>query len=80
MNKYEIELQELLTFFEGARFPDLPFKLNKYMTLVGVDKFIEGEVNQIRGYKGSDVVHDSLLRHLRELKEVVLNHTSVVPE
>jgi hypothetical protein len=72
MNKYEIELQELLVFFEDAKFPDLPFKLNGYMTLVGVEKFIEGEANQIRGYKGSDVVHDSLMKHLRELKEIVL--------
>jgi hypothetical protein len=72
MNKYEIELHELLVFFEGAKFPDLPFRLNGYMTLVGVEKFIEGEANQIRGYKGSNVVHDSLMKHLRELKEVVL--------
>jgi hypothetical protein len=73
MNKYEIELQEFLTFCEWARFPDLPFKLNKYMTLVGVDKFIQGEANQTRVFKGPDLAHDSLLTYLRKLKEIVLN-------
>jgi hypothetical protein len=72
MNKYIQELEELLIFFKSANFPEVPFQLNKYMTVVGIEKFIEGEAKAIREYKGSDVVHDSLLKHLRELKELIL--------
>jgi hypothetical protein len=72
MNKYIQELEELLTFFEGAKLPEVPFKLNNYITVVGIEKFVEGEARMIRDYKGSDHVHDSLLKHLREFKEIVL--------
>jgi len=74
MNKFEIELEELLQFFETANFPAVPFKLNGYMTMEGdVRVFIEKQAQAIRRYKGSERVHDSLMQHLRRLKEIVLN-------
>lgn len=74
MNKFEIELEELLQFFETATFPAIPFKLNGYMTVVcDVHVFIEKQADAIRHYKGSEKVHDSLMQHLRGLKAIVLN-------
>jgi len=72
MNKALTELQELLTFFETAKLPQVPFKLNKYITVVNdVHKFIDSEARAVKDYRGSEIVHDSLLKHLRELKGIV---------
>ena len=72
MNATETELQELLTFFKTAKLPQVPFKLNKYMTVVNdLHKFIDSEARAVKGYRGSEIVHDSLLKHLRELMEIV---------
>jgi len=72
MSTTETELQELLTFFKNAKLPQTPFKLNKYMTVVNdVHKFIDSEARAVKDYRGSEIVHDSLLKHLRELKEIV---------
>ena len=72
MNATETELQELLTFFKTAKLPQVPFKLNKYITVVNdVQRFIDSEARAIRDYRGSEIVHDSLLKHLRELKGIV---------
>ena len=74
MNQFEIELEELLKFFETANFPEIPFKLNGYMTVTGdVNTFIGKQADAIRRYKGSEKVHDSLMQHLRGLKQIVLN-------
>ncbi|MCF2443280.1 hypothetical protein L0657_04870 [Dyadobacter sp. CY345] len=72
MSKTLTELQELLTFFEPAKLPQVPFKLNKYIVVVNdVHKFIESSARKVQKHKGSEIVHDSLLKHLRELKEIV---------
>ena len=72
MSTTETELQELLTFFKNAKLPQPPFKLNKYMTVVNdVHKFIDSEARAVKDYRGSEIVHDSLLKHLRELKGIV---------
>ncbi|MCF0057137.1 hypothetical protein LXL81_15310 [Dyadobacter sp. CY356] len=63
-----------MKFFETATFPEIPFKLNGYMTVVGdVHIFIEKQAEAIRHYKGSERVHDSLMQHLRTLKVIVLD-------
>ncbi|WP_374756101.1 DUF6965 family protein [Dyadobacter frigoris] len=63
-----------MTFFDTATFPEIPFKLNGYMTVTGdINLFIEKQAISIRTYKGSEVVHNSLMQHLRSLKEIVLN-------
>ncbi|WP_409014989.1 DUF6965 family protein [Dyadobacter sp. CY345] len=76
MNDHDLELQELLHYFKTAKFPETPFKLNRYITIVSdPDKFINSKVAEIRRYKGSVVVLDSLFKHLRELKILTLNLT-----
>ena len=72
MSKHDEELKELLEFFKTAKYPEVPFWLNKYMKIYSVDGIINKSVNDIRGYKGSEVVLDSLFRHLREMKELCL--------
>ena len=72
MSKHDEELKELLEFFKTAKFPQTPFQLNKYMFVDNVDGIINKSVNDIRGYRGSEVVLDSLFKHLRELKELCL--------
>jgi hypothetical protein len=67
--KHEDELTELYEFFQTAKFPEIPFHLNKYLTVVGDPKaMVEMDIDGIRGYEGSDNVRDSLFKHLRELK------------
>ena len=72
MSKHYEELIELLEFFKTAKFPKTPFYLNKYMSVVSVDGVINKTVADIKGYKGSEVVLDSLFKHLRELKDICL--------
>ena len=42
------------------------------MSVVSVDGVINKNVADIKGYKGSEVVLDSLFKHLRELKDICL--------
>lgn len=72
MSKHEIELQELLTFFKTAKYPEVPFELNKYLKVSDVDSLIRKCVSDISNYKGSEIVLDSLFKHLRELKEIAV--------
>ena len=72
MIKHDEELQELLEFFKTAKFPEVPFHLNKYMIITSPEGLINKSVKDIKGYKGSEVVLDSLFKHLRELKELCL--------
>jgi len=72
MTKHEQELQEILAFFKTAKFPQIPFKLNQYIEVHNVDSLINKSVNDIRAYKGTEVVLDSIFKHLRELKEICL--------
>jgi len=69
--EHEQELADLFTYFETAKFPQAPFRLNKYMTIVSDPKiFIRAEIHSIERYKGSDEVRDSLFQHLRGLKAI----------
>lgn len=68
MNDLDKELQELLTFFKTAKYPEVPFMLNKYLQIHNVDSLIAKAVSDIDHHKGSDLVRDSLFKHLRELK------------
>lgn len=69
--EYEEELVDLYTYFKTAKFPDIPFKLNKYIIVVGNPLvLIDGEISSIKSYQGSDYVRDSLFRHLRELRAI----------
>lgn len=72
MTSHDQELKELLEFFKTAKFPELPFPLNKYIIVTNVDGVINKSVSDIQNYKGSEVVLDSLFKHLRELKELCL--------
>jgi len=67
--EHEQELADLYTFFQTARFPEVPFKLNKYMTLTDPKLFLQMEVMRIEEYQGNDVVRDSLFKHMRELRQ-----------
>jgi hypothetical protein len=63
--KHEDELKELSEFFQTAKFPKVPFHLNKYIIIVGDPQvMIEMDMGKIRRFQGSDNVRDSLLRHL----------------
>lgn len=69
--EYEEEMVALYTYFKTAKFPEIPFKLNNYITVVGNPSvFIDGEILRIKSYQGSEYVRDSLFRHLRELRAI----------
>ena len=69
--EHESELADLFTFFETAKFPEIPFKLNKYINVVGNPKvFIASEIQEIEKHKGTDEARDARFRHLRELKAI----------
>ncbi len=69
IQEHEQELADLATFFETATFPPTPIKLNNYITITGDPRvMIEMKINTIQRFKGSDIVRDSLFKHLRELK------------
>jgi len=51
----------------------MPLRLNKYMTLSDPNLFLQMEVMRIEKYQGSDIVRDSLFKHMRELKAIILN-------
>lgn len=67
--EHEQELADLVIYFQTAKFPEIPFQLNKYLAIVGNPQvFIQGEISRIETYQGTDIVRDSLFKHLRELK------------
>jgi hypothetical protein len=71
--EHEQELADLYNFFQTATFPEIPFRLNKYMTVSGDPKnFVAMEIMRIERYQGADHVRDSLFKHLRELKAICL--------
>jgi len=70
MSKHDEELKEMLEFFKTAKFPETPFKLNAYLEVHNINGIIEKTVADIQNYKGSEVVLDSLFKHLRELKAI----------
>jgi hypothetical protein len=71
--EHEQEMVDLYTFFQTATFPEIPFRLNKYMTVTGDPRnFVVMELMRIEHYQGADHVRDSLFKHLRELKGVCL--------
>lgn len=72
MINHKQELEELLAFFETAKYPDTPFFLNKYLEVHNVESLIRKSVGDIETFKGPEPVLDSLFRHLRELKEICL--------
>jgi len=71
--EHEQELADLYTFFQTPKFPQMPLRLNKYMTLSDPNLFLQMEVMRIEKYQGSDIVRDSLFKHMRELKAIILN-------
>jgi len=72
MSKHDEELKGLTEFFKTAKFPPVPFQLNKYIFVSNVEGLIAKSVSDIKGYRGSEVVLDSLFNHLRQLKELAL--------
>ncbi|SEI69858.1 hypothetical protein SAMN04487995_1765 [Dyadobacter koreensis] len=72
MSTHDEELKELLEFFKTAKYPTIPFRLNKYIIVHNVDGVIAKSVSDIKGYNGSEKVLDSLFKHLREVKELCL--------
>jgi hypothetical protein len=78
IKEHENELADLVHFFETAEFPQAPFKLNQFMTVVDDPRklFIKGQVRKIQEYRGTDSVRDGLFRHLRELKAISEAHVS----
>ena len=69
IQEHEQELADLATFFQTATFPQIPFALNKYISITSDPRIlIEMKISSIQRYKGNDVVRDSLFKHLRELK------------
>ena len=76
LKEHEQELEALHTFFENAKFPEVPFHLNKYMILHNPGQLVEQEIAEIQKYQGSDIVRDYRFKHLRELKELVLKNNN----
>lgn len=75
--EHEQELADLVIYFQTAKFPQLPIKLNKYISIVGNPLVtVEMEALRIQNYKGTDQVRDSLFKHLRELKAICQKQTS----
>ena len=76
LKEHEEELADFHTFFETAKFPQVPFHLNKYMILHNPKQFVEQEIADIQKYQGSDALRDYRFTHLRELKELILKNNN----
>lgn len=50
----EERLTEYLEYFATAKFPPVPIQINAYMSVTGVDSFIQGQVNSIRNARNTD--------------------------
>jgi len=50
------------------------------MILHNPEQFVEQEITDIQKYKGSDALRDSMFKHLRELKELVLTDNNRYPD
>lgn len=74
LKEHEQELADLSIFFATAKFPEVPFHLNKYMILHNPGQFVEQEIADIQKYQGSDALRDYRFTHLRELKELILKN------
>ena len=72
VERLKTELQELTEFYKTANIPDEPIKINRYLTLLKPREFVPREIEKLKAFNGSEVVHDSLFNHLRELKEYIL--------
>lgn len=69
MNATE-ELHSLLDYFQTAKFPEGPFKVNKYLTVISDPwPFIHKITRDINDPKASEKVKESLLVPLCEIKK-----------
>lgn len=66
----EERLSEYLEYFSTAKFPPVPFRINKYMSVTGVDGFIQSQVSSIRSPRNTDAGREVNLQHLEDLKRV----------
>lgn len=66
----EGRLSEYLEYFSTAKFPPVPFRINRYMSVTGVDGFIQSQVNSIRSGRNTDAGREVNLQHLEDLKQV----------
>lgn len=64
----EGRLAAYLEYFSTAKFPPVPFRINKYMSVTGVDGFIQSQVNSIRSARNTDSGREINFQHLEELK------------
>ncbi|MCE7039205.1 DUF6965 family protein [Dyadobacter sp. CY312] len=76
IQEHEQELADLAIYFQTAKFPAVPFKLNKYIVVHDPALLISGDISRIQMFKGNDTVRDSLFKHLRELKAICEETTS----
>jgi hypothetical protein len=76
--KLKIELQELIEFYKTANIPDQPIKINRYLTLLKPREFPDREIEKLKEFQGSDIVHESLFNHLRELKQTLVNQSAII--
>ena len=75
--KLKIELQELIEFYKTANIPDQPIKINQYLTLLKPREFPAREIEKLKEFQGSDIVHESLFNHLRELKRTLTDQSAI---
>jgi hypothetical protein len=61
--KLKTELQELTEFYKTANIPDHPIKINRYLTLLKPREFPAREIEKLKEFQGSDIVHESLFNH-----------------
>ena len=64
----EERLSAYLEYFKTAKFPPVPFRINRYMSVTGVEGFIRSEVNAIRSPRNTDTGREVNFRHLEDLK------------
>ena len=75
--KLKTELQELTEFYKTANIPDQPIKINRYLTLLKPREFPAREIEKLKEFQGSDIVHKSLFNHLRELKQTLVDQSAI---
>ena len=75
--KLKTELQELTEFYKTANMPEEPIKINKYLTLLKPREFPDREIEKLKEFQGSDIVHESLFNHLRELKQTLADQSAI---
>ncbi len=64
------EIKELSEYFNTAKLPNTPFRLNKYMTIYDMNKFITAHINTLKRFNGI-LTYKPCLKRLYALKKAI---------